>query len=455
MNLHMNEQSMIDLQMYYNLKGTFYQLITSQNGSRFMQKVYYNTDHSILEKIFLEIADKISQLMIDPYANYFCQKFFSVLNYANKIKFLNALTTNIESIANSKIGTYPLQSVIEQLQTDNEQLIILNAISGKILRLCQNSQGVHVIEKIVVCFNENLLEEIYTVIITNFIQLSTNSIGLFVCKKLIASAKLLNHLLQIRDVICTNSMMLIHNQYGNYTIQVAIESWPIEFSQPLIKSLFPFFITLSCQKYASNVIEKCLEKSKESLLIEFIDEIGKKSSMVSLITNSYGNFVLQTALKLAKGKNRNRLINCIKKCLEKINDKKLIKKWKGIITGSSHLTCGNMISNKSKTLNKSFDTEKNRTSLNSDRLNNSSSSNKSICSYKSTGDNDYNQRNMLVFNSYFAYPSSNCASPVHNSLGFPNLMMSPIQQSYYMNSPMNGFKSQKSQQCLGYNINFE
>ena len=445
------------------MKGTFYELITSQNGSRFMQKVYLNTETSILEKIFIELIPKIPQLMIDPYANYFCQKFFSVLNYDNKIKFLNSLIPEAEKISNSKIGTYPIQSVIEQLKTDAEQNIILSAIQGKVLSLCQNPQGVHVIEKIIVCFKENLIDEIYTVIITNFIQLSTNSTGLFVCKKLISQAKNLGHLLQIREVICNNSTMLIHNQYGNYTIQVAIESWPIEFSQPLIRSLFPNFITLSCQKYASNVIEKCLEKSQEKLLSEFIDEIGKNSSIVTLITNSYGNFVLQTALKLSKGKDKTRLLNYIKKCLEKINDKKLLKKWKGIISISSHLTCQNMgLSNQ---LNNSYENPGGnrplRRSFNSsDKLNQSSSSNKSEYSFKSSGEIEYNSKNLYMFNSFFVNPNSNCNSPrssIHfSSKCLPTFSMGVANQNNpFINPPLQNFNHKPRSGYINYNINFE
>ena len=445
----------IDRMTLNKLKGTFYELITSQNGSRYMQKVYLNIEPDILEEIFLELLPKISKLMIDPYANYFCQKLYSVLNDENKMKFLYSLVPEIELISNSKIGTYPLQSVIEQLKTDKEQTIIMNALSGKVLSLCQNSQGVHVIEKIIVCFKEILIEEIYTTIIANFLLLATNSIGLFVCKKLISSAKNPNHLIQIRDLICNNSMMLIHNQYGNYTIQVAIESWPAEFTQPLIRSLFPFFISLSCQKYASNVIEKCLEKSKETILIEFIDELGKNSNIITLLTNSFGNFVLQTAIKLSKGKNKIRIVNYIKKNLDKINDKKIVKKWKEIISLSSHLTFQNNFpanTNSHSTLNKSYEKKK---SINSekDKLNISTSSNKSNksgYSFKSTGDVDYNYTNQWAFNNSFLYPVSNNNSPrtpvnnVYNSF-------SGYQQNFLMiNYPQ--FKPQNSINTVGYTI---
>ena len=76
-------------------------------------------------------------------------------------------------------------------------------------------------------------------------------------------------------------------------------------------------------------------------LAEFIDELGKNSNIITLLTNSFGNFVLQTAIKLSKGKNKIRIVNYIKKNLDKINDKKIVKKWKEIISLSSHLTFQN------------------------------------------------------------------------------------------------------------------
>ena len=333
-----SNKNSIDIDDYNKLKGNFLNLITSQNGSRYMQKIYANSDYEILKKIFSEISPYISDCMVDPYANYFCQKFFGVLKKEERKIFLNSIINKIIDISNSKIGTYPLQAVIGQLDINDELPLIMKSIHGKILDLCNNPQGVHVIEKMILCFDESLIQEIYDIIIENFIPLSSNPNGLFVCKKIIYQSKKEENLLRIRDVITKNSMTLIYNQYGNYTIQVAIDSWNRDFSQPLIQSFSSNLITLSCQKYSSNVIEKCIEKSESKLLDEFIDEISKNCNILTLIKNSFGNFVLQKALKLTSGRKKTKLTNAIKKSLEKLSDKKLIKKWKTILQSSLHLT---------------------------------------------------------------------------------------------------------------------
>jgi hypothetical protein len=50
--------------------------------------------------------------------------------------------------------------------------------------------------------------------------------------------------------------------------------------------------------------------------------------------NSYGNYVIQKALKVSNGNNKKLLITTIVNNVDKLNDKKLIFKWKTIVSNS-------------------------------------------------------------------------------------------------------------------------
>jgi len=52
---------------------------------------------------------------------------------------------------------------------------------------------------------------------------------------------------------------------------------------------------------------------------------------MEMIKSSYGNYVIQKALRVAKGEEREKFVNLIKKNLQRMNDKKVIRKWKNII----------------------------------------------------------------------------------------------------------------------------
>lgn len=73
--------------------------------------------------------------MNDSYANYFCQKFFCMLEEKERLKFLYYLRPFAVFIATSKIGTYPLQAIIESLKFEEEKNLIIEIFKNDILEL--------------------------------------------------------------------------------------------------------------------------------------------------------------------------------------------------------------------------------------------------------------------------------------------------------------------------------
>lgn len=51
--------------------------------------------------------------------------------------------------------------------------------------------------------------------------------------------------------------------------------------------------------------------------------------------SSYGNYVMQKALKVSTGENKAKLTESIINNIEKLNDKKLVFKWKQIASEAS------------------------------------------------------------------------------------------------------------------------
>jgi hypothetical protein len=93
------------------------------------------------------------------------------------------------------------------------------------------------------------------------------------------------------------------------------------------------------QKYSSNVIEKCLGFEDDYILKQFVNKVCMKNSVLGIINynfidlmkNNYGNFVVQRAIKLVKGENKEKLMSCIMNNIERLGDKKIIEKWKSIV----------------------------------------------------------------------------------------------------------------------------
>ena len=84
------------------------------------------------------------------------------------------------------------------------------------------------------------------------------------------------------------------------------------------------------EKYASNVVERCIEKD-DKILNNYIDEIININRICEVMKANYGNYVVQKAIKLAKGDYIQKLVYNAAKDINKLGDQKLIKKWKSIL----------------------------------------------------------------------------------------------------------------------------
>jgi len=86
---------------------------------------------------------------------------------------------------------------------------------------------------------------------------------------------------------------LVQSPYGNYAVQQAIDFWENEDLYSIFMNLLGNVLQLSMQKFSSNVIEKCLDKASDEVLLQFVDSLSEPEIMKSLIKSNYGFYVAQ------------------------------------------------------------------------------------------------------------------------------------------------------------------
>jgi len=80
------------------LRGKIVIILKSQNGSRILQNSLLNDSYMVIKTILTEVEDHLSDLMVDPYANYFCQKLYEHLKLQDRLIFLKKVCYyNLES----------------------------------------------------------------------------------------------------------------------------------------------------------------------------------------------------------------------------------------------------------------------------------------------------------------------------------------------------------------------
>ena len=324
----------ISQNLYNKLKGKFEQIIRTHKGSRIFQNYLKNTQIDILHQIFLEIKSKLPDLLKDNYANYFCKKFFDCLNQKDRIEYLTIIQNDLGILAIDVTATYPIQGIIEQLGSNAEKSIIYLGIKDYINIFCYNIYGTHVLEKMLSYFEDKFIKEIIDFVYNNFIDLAYHINGICIVKKLILMTHKKELHEKIKKKIYDNTLNLIVHQYGNYVIQVIMENWEDNELQDIINLCKDKYLFLSNQKYSSNAVERIIEKNKENLEY-YINQICCENILFEVIKNNFGNYVIQKAVKLSSGKIQEKLIKEILKNLDKLEDKKIINKWKMIISNTN------------------------------------------------------------------------------------------------------------------------
>ena len=311
------------------MKGKIILIIKNHKGSKIFQK-YLKSTHSaeILHLIFVELQPNLEELIIDPYANYFCKKFFTYLNQKDRLEFLQTIEQSLIKLSLDSIGTYPIQSIIEHLNSKNEKNIIISGIKENFERLIYDTFGCHVLEKLLTCFEDEYINFIYNYIVDNFLNLTNNSNGIYIIKKILTFTQKKNLHEKLKTIVQKNIIFLIKQLYGNFVIQVIIEAW--DDYKDITDLLKGNYFELSFEKYASNVIERCLEKD-EDILENYINEIVESKCIPDVMKSNYGNYVIQKAIKLAKGSSKNKIVFNAAKEIEKLKDNKLIQKWKSLL----------------------------------------------------------------------------------------------------------------------------
>jgi mRNA-binding protein PUF3 len=232
-------------------------------------------------------------------------------------------------LSSDSIGTYPIQTIIEHVGSKNEKVIIVNSLKDNIKELSVDPFGSHVLEKLLTCFEEEYINFIYNYIVDNFLELANNNNGICVVKKILTFTHKKNIHDKIKIIVKENALQFISHPYANFVIQIVVECWS-DYKDILILFEKKYY-NLSLEKYASNVVERCIEKDEE-ILNNYIDEIIDSNRIYEVMRSNYGNYVIQKAIKLSKGENKKKLVFNAAKDVNKLNDAKLIIKWKSILS---------------------------------------------------------------------------------------------------------------------------
>jgi len=216
------------------------------------------------------------------------------------VKCLKKIQKDFVKISCSKKGTYAIQGILDIINLREEENVIKDSIGENLILMCFDNYGTHVIQKLISCIEEQNRDFINNQIVENFLKLVLDVNGICIAKAFISSNSSTEVKKRLLDAIITNCLEIVQNPFGNYVIQEIFERWGIDYCSEVLKILHNNIISLSMQKYSSNVVEKSIEMPDINIKRKILKELFFNPKISSLLKNKFGNFVVQKALKLVK-----------------------------------------------------------------------------------------------------------------------------------------------------------
>ncbi|KAJ7937651.1 armadillo-type protein [Mycena leptocephala] len=284
----------------FHITGFVVEFSGDQHGSRFIQNELSTASSEERQSVFDEIvSDNTLQLIQDVFGNYVIQK-------------LTLLANIIEGH-----GCRVVRKVIESI-LPNQQASFVRELGPDILRCVKDSNGNHVIQKVIERVSPEHLGFVST-FIGHIFELASHSFG---CRVL---QRCLQHLPDVQtrplldELLLNHTAPLMRDQFGNYVIQFIIEHGRAEYKAFVVAQLRGHLLFMARHKFASNVYEKALTYAYPEARQLLIDEIMAPPSkpdgttpIVAMMKDQYGNYVLQRALRVAEGDQKEALINTVR-----------------------------------------------------------------------------------------------------------------------------------------------
>ena len=307
-----------------------------ENNCHYLQMRIVSNANYANEVLFPFLFPNMIRLINDQYGNYIYQGFIEVFNSKNLINFLVVIENNFNEISHSQNGTRVIQKLIEKssnLKQGNNiiQKSLIDMLKGKVCQLSNDENANHIIQKFIVNiqfpYNNFIYEELYQ----NFMHIAITKYGCCVVQKCLINANK-EQKEKIIYLVLQNTFNLIRGQFGNYVYQCVLMLKDEKINYKIIEIIYEKLIPLCKEKYSSNVIEKIFEINNIVIVNQLIDYITKTDNKIlELITNKYGNYIIQKILSICTDKNLFfRILNTISQNIILINNvsfgKKLLSK---------------------------------------------------------------------------------------------------------------------------------
>lgn len=291
-----------------------------QGGCRLLQQRLAEGTFEEVDRVFNMAFSRLVELMTDAYGNYLFQKLLEVCSDKQLEKLLQAVTPQLQDICLDPHGTRAAQKLVEVIcgTRRNPSLTakLTSAFEPLVVELATNANGNHVIKRFLCCSTRENgacnIDFILEAACNHCVPIATEPHGCCVMQRCCeaATGTLKDRLLA---EVASNALLLSQDPFGNYVVQHVLRHDHARIGTQITMQLRGHIRELSKQKFASNVVEKCLLWGDGEQRAQAIGELLEDpQGLQQLVLHAYGNYVVQRALAVAGPTQRDALFDVVR-----------------------------------------------------------------------------------------------------------------------------------------------
>ena len=278
-----------------------------QHGSRFIQTKLETANSDEKEHVFREIEPNAVQLMTDVFGNYVIQKFFEHGDQTHKKILANKMRGQVLSLSLQMYGCRVVQKALDHVLVDQQRELITE-LENHVLKCVKDQNGNHVIQKAIERCQASTIVFIISAFQGQIQQLSIHPYGCRVIQRCLEKKDLPSRSMVMAELMLGIGSM-ITDQFGNYVVQHIVAhdkgegrgEGRVEVLSIVARGLEHF----SKHKFASNVVEKCLEYAddvwRHEVMVRLVETNAQRNHgegvLVGLIKDNFGNYVIRKYLR--------------------------------------------------------------------------------------------------------------------------------------------------------------
>lgn len=319
-----------------------------QHGSRFIQQQLESSTVSDADKqaLFEEVLPFARMLCTDVFGNYVIQKLLSEGQPGQQEQLVKAaLEGNMLELSKHMYACRVIQKLIEKvfsssassrgvgsgedapgarLYSATYQDALLKELDGSIVDCVQDQNGNHVIQK---CIEQvrpiTRIDFILNAFKGNMVSMAMHPYGCRVAQRVMENCGEQSVKEALSELIAKIDVLVV-DQFANYVVQHIIEAKhqrrDSDERRRVLKAVQDNVLSYSTHKFASNVVEKCLQYGDAQERRELIDKMLERPQgdrrapcpLVLMMKDPYANYVVQKVIDRAENDQHKRVVHLVK-----------------------------------------------------------------------------------------------------------------------------------------------